>query len=348
MKNSRRDAKATKVSALLCFRFPFLLTLLLLLAFFLGEGIGECHNSYAGYDCLSCHWFSVAGTIYQDKDGRSPLPGADIKIEDANGYVSYMWSNEYGNFGTNDYITSPYTITVTYNNREVIMRNRSGYGGCNACHVQGSAYAAGAIFINEQDHYLKGSVIESVEGTQDISYERDIKPILAQKCTMCHNTSGMRNSSPMATYAEATSSSLLTPGSVDSLLIQKLDSSSKAGTMWPYLNDEAQFKTIKDWIVSYNAMEKAALNSGGPVPLAKITLSKGKVKQYEVQSNRKGTFAIPKVKAGLYKVTVLQKDYYTDIEDFRMDPNNPVDLTIYLKKRAGSSVKKKALVNANF
>lgn len=348
MKNSLRDAKATKISALLCFRFPFLLALLLLLAFFLGEGIGECHNSYAGYDCLSCHWFSVAGTIYRDKDGRSPLSGADIKIEDADGYVSYMWSNDYGNFGTSDYIKPPYIITVTYNNREVIMRNRSGYGGCNYCHVQGSAYAAGAIFINEQDHNLKGSVVESVEGAQEISYERDIKPILARKCVICHKPSGMRNSSPMSTYAETASSSLLTPGSVDSLLIQKLDSSATIGTMWPYLNDEAQFKTIKDWIVSYNAMEKAASNSGSPVPLAKITLSKGKVKQYEAQSNRKGAFAIPKVKAGLYKVTVLQKGYYTDSEDFRMDPNNPTDLTIYLKKRAGSDVKKKALANANF
>jgi len=69
-----------------------------------GEGL---HNS--GEDCGICHTpngkagnyvFTVGGTIYEDRAARKPLKGAEVILQDVNGNVLSMTTNEAGNFWT--------------------------------------------------------------------------------------------------------------------------------------------------------------------------------------------------------------------------------------------------------
>lgn len=87
-----------------------------------GRGIGA-HNT--GEDCGICHTpngkapnsvFTMSGTLYMDRAGRKPLKGGEVILQDVNGKVISMTSNEVGNFWSYEPIGSaPYAV--------------SGYGG---------------------------------------------------------------------------------------------------------------------------------------------------------------------------------------------------------------------------
>ena len=71
-----------------------------------GNGIGT-HNT--GEDCGICHTpngkapnsvFTMSGTLYVDRAGRKPLKGGEVILQDINGKVISMTSNEVGNFWT--------------------------------------------------------------------------------------------------------------------------------------------------------------------------------------------------------------------------------------------------------
>jgi hypothetical protein len=71
-----------------------------------GQGTGT-HN--AGEDCGICHTpggkagnfvFTVGGTVYEDRTARRTLKGAEIILQDIQGNVISMTSNEAGNFWT--------------------------------------------------------------------------------------------------------------------------------------------------------------------------------------------------------------------------------------------------------
>lgn len=81
-----------------------------------GPGKGT-HNS--GEECGACHRpngkapvaFTISGTLYEDRAGRKPLEGGEVILEDINGNVISMTSNEVGNFWTYAPIASnPYAV----------------------------------------------------------------------------------------------------------------------------------------------------------------------------------------------------------------------------------------------
>ncbi|MEW6441694.1 MAG: hypothetical protein AB1640_12235 [bacterium] len=82
-----------------------------------GAGLGMHHP---GEDCGRCHrmggraeariW-TLAGTLYSDRSGRLPLKSGEIILEDRDGNVISMTSNEAGNFWTTAPVASnPYTV----------------------------------------------------------------------------------------------------------------------------------------------------------------------------------------------------------------------------------------------
>lgn len=225
-----------------------------------GEG---SHN--AGRNCLTsgCHsgsgeeHFSLGGTIYTDADGTDARVGAKIKVIDTNGSTVTSTSNQAGNFYTEKSMKAPFTITASYEGREVKMPTEASGGGCNAdgCHADGSS--AGRVFISTNDLDLTGTVAESSSdgGSSEISYNSDIKAILDAKCISCHQSGGVKSDVPLTTYAEVTDTKLVTPGSADSLLIRKLNKDLSEGTMWENLNSTSEYNKIKDWIVVFNAQE---------------------------------------------------------------------------------------------
>lgn len=77
-----------------------------------GPGAGT-HN--AGEDCGICHRpngkasnhvFAIAGTFYEDRAARKPLKGGEVILQDVEGKVISMTSNEVGNFWTHSPIGS--------------------------------------------------------------------------------------------------------------------------------------------------------------------------------------------------------------------------------------------------
>ena len=74
----------------------------------IGEDCGICHTPGGK---APNHIFTMAGTLYEDKAGRIPLSGAEIVLQDTDGNVISMTSNEVGNFWTYTPIAShPYSV----------------------------------------------------------------------------------------------------------------------------------------------------------------------------------------------------------------------------------------------
>ena len=73
-----------------------------------GEECGQCHTM--GGKAEAYLW-TTAGTIYSDRAGREVLKGAEIILQDREGNVISMTSNEAGNFWTTTPLASnPYTV----------------------------------------------------------------------------------------------------------------------------------------------------------------------------------------------------------------------------------------------
>ncbi|MDO8141626.1 MAG: carboxypeptidase-like regulatory domain-containing protein [Candidatus Brocadiales bacterium] len=304
------------------------------------EGDEGSHN--AGKNCLTsgCHasgenHFYLGGTIYTDADGTKARVGAKIKVVDTNGSTVNLMSDQLGNFYSGKNMTTPFTITASYQGREVKMPSEASGGGCNAdgCHVSGSA---GRIFISTNDLDLTGTVSESGTGTSsEISYNGDIKSILDAKCITCHQSGGAKSDVPLTTYAEVTNSRLVTPGSADSLLIRKLNKDLSEGTMWTNLNSTSEYNKIKDWIVVYNAQESSSSqgSAGAVIASAKVRLSQNGRIKYRTTTDSTGAFVLNKVKAGEYTLKVSKKGYKPYSQTYQMNQSNVSSLEITLIKK---------------
>ncbi|MFN3532875.1 MAG: carboxypeptidase-like regulatory domain-containing protein [Candidatus Brocadia sp.] len=307
-----------------------------------GEGDDESHK--AGWNCLTSgchsnvkeHRFSVGGTIYINADGTAARTGAKIKMVDANGSTAILTSDQLGNFYSEKNLKAPFTISASYEGREVKMPIPAPDGGCNAesCHVVG---AAGRVFISTNDLDLTGTVTEAASGSgsSEISYNGDIKSILDSKCILCHSSEGIKSDVPLTTYTEVTDPRLVIPGSADSLLLKKIDKNSSIGTMWQYLNSNSDYKKIKKWIVKYDAQEFSSSQalSGEAVPDAEVRLSQEGSIKYSAITDADGNFVIKAVKAGEYKLKVSKKGYKTYKQSYQMNQGNVTPLEITMKRK---------------
>ena len=308
------------------------------------EGEDDEGNHNAGRNCLTsgCHsgsgekHFSIGGTIYADTDGADARVGAKIKVIDTNGSTVTLTSNQIGNFYTEKSMKAPFTITASYQGREVKMPSETSGGGCNAdgCHIAGSA---GRVFISTNDLDLTGTVTESSSdgGSSEISYNSDIKSILDAKCISCHQSGGVKSDVPLTTYAEVTDTKLVTPGSADSLLIRKLNKDLSEGTMWINLNSTSEYNKIKGWIVGYNAQEYSSSQGSAVAAIsgAKVKLSKNGRIKYRTTTDSTGVFVLEKVKAGEYTLKVFKKGYKRYTQTYQMNQSNVASLEITLDKK---------------
>ncbi len=105
-------------------------------------GLPTSHN--AGRDCLGCHSFSVAGTVYQ-ADGVSVSPGATVHLTSLPGAATpvdlTLTADATGNIHTNATIDFGAGLTVTASAAGGTARTMSAAvtsGACNHCHVAGT------------------------------------------------------------------------------------------------------------------------------------------------------------------------------------------------------------------
>jgi hypothetical protein len=102
------------------------------------------HNP--GMDCMdSCHdhGFTIAGTLYTDATGTTPVSGATITAIDAFGYSYDVVSQSDGNFDSAFAMEFPITIYVSScpNIQMMTAQITEAQAGCNAsgCHASGGA-----------------------------------------------------------------------------------------------------------------------------------------------------------------------------------------------------------------
>lgn len=100
------------------------------------------HN--AGRDCLGCHSFAVAGTVYR-ADGITPNAGVAVRLttEAAGGgtVVSTLTTDASGNFYTSAAVNFGAGLFTGVTSAAGTVRTMTGTitnGSCNRCHVSGS------------------------------------------------------------------------------------------------------------------------------------------------------------------------------------------------------------------
>lgn len=89
-------------------------------------------------------------------------------------------------------------------------------------------------------------------GTTGLTYAKDIQPILATDCVVCHSPSRASAGVDLSSYTAVMR--VVTPGSARSILVQVTQPS---GLMYNQLsgNRAQKAQTIYDWVVSNNAAQ---------------------------------------------------------------------------------------------
>lgn len=107
------------------------------------EDGGPCGGSDStmrpGDDCLSCHGFRAAGTIYAAAAAGpcEGIAGAAVTISDDQGHSVTATSNAAGNFFTSSTLVPPLHVSVTLGGDSVAMPGTAEHGRCNECHGEG-------------------------------------------------------------------------------------------------------------------------------------------------------------------------------------------------------------------
>jgi len=170
-----------------------------------------------GNDCGICHSplgkakeaiFTMSGTVYKDRAGREPLEGAEIILQDAEGKVISMTSNEAGNFFTYTPIASDpqswnpektdeenkenpqtwrYKAWVKKGELVNTMVTLAGVGGGS-----GQLTARMSCGMHHAPFNGRGALLASGFPTlpsypeSGLSFKKHVMPILKNRCKSCH------------------------------------------------------------------------------------------------------------------------------------------------------------------
>lgn len=160
-----------------------------------GPGFGF-HST--GEDCGICHKpagkapnqvFTMSGTLYDDRAARKPLKGGEVILQDINGKVISMTSNEVGNFWTYEAIgDNPYTVVGKGAGLRLYTTDASGFRPADSKYPQTWQYKT---WVKNGDHVLPMVTIAPVGGATILP---DGKPDATSRmsCSMHHAPMGSR------------------------------------------------------------------------------------------------------------------------------------------------------------
>lgn len=159
-----------------------------------GPGFGF-HN--AGDDCGICHKpygkapnkvFTMSGTFYEDRAARKPLKGGEVILQDINGKIISMTSNESGNFWTYEPIGgNPYTVVGKGAGLRLYTTDVSGFRPADSKYPQTWQYKT---WVKSGDHVLPMVTIAPVGGATVTNGVPDINSRMS--CSMHHAPLGSR------------------------------------------------------------------------------------------------------------------------------------------------------------
>jgi mono/diheme cytochrome c family protein len=163
------------------------------------NGPGEATH-HPGEDCGICHTpggragnkvWTMSGTVYDSREARTPLAGAEVIFQNISGQVFSMISNEQGNFWTNKPFSNNPNNTDSANwNYKAWVKSGNNVrpmvsiapvgGGRMSCSMHHAGIGSrGGLWV------LPTSTLKSYPVT-GLSYKKHIFPILRSKCAPCH------------------------------------------------------------------------------------------------------------------------------------------------------------------
>jgi len=211
---------------------------------------GGSHNE--GRDCLACHSFASAGTVFTSLNAADNTPGAaGYRIKLSTGIV-YASARGTGNSRTSSFPSSNFTAQVIDPNGNIVnssanMSHDASRRACNSCHSSsGNSGAPGRITSAK----LSSSTPTPVGSIASIcvSFNKNVLPILQTKCKNCHGSNGnFTITTANATFANI--SALKGNAQVGGTYL--LDKGSNTlghggGNIIP--TSSAEYTTIKAWI----------------------------------------------------------------------------------------------------
>jgi len=99
-------------------------------------------NHNPGLACLTCHdgtpgrpQWTLAGTLYTDRNGAAPITAATILVTDAQGVEHRLVTASNGNFYTSEAIAFPVRVSASKCPDTQAMTSQVAVGDCNGCHT---------------------------------------------------------------------------------------------------------------------------------------------------------------------------------------------------------------------
>lgn len=155
-----------------------------------GAGIGT-HN--AGEDCGSCHRpkgkasnhiFTVSGTLYEDRAATKILKGGEVILQDIDGKVISMTSNEAGNFWTYASIGSNPRAVASHGGSTEKLFSLDANGNLSPADPADSRTWQYKAWVRNGGRFLRMVTIAPVGGATD--------PLSRMSCNMHHAGLGSR------------------------------------------------------------------------------------------------------------------------------------------------------------
>lgn len=155
-----------------------------------GAGTGT-HN--AGEDCGICHRpdgkasnyiFTIAGTLYEDRAARKILKGGEVILEDFDGKVISMTSNEAGNFWTYTPIGSNPRAVANHGGPTIKLYSYDANGNLIPADPADSRTWQYKAWVRNDDRVIRMVTIAPVGGATD--------PTSRMSCNMHHAGLGSR------------------------------------------------------------------------------------------------------------------------------------------------------------
>ena len=207
---------------------------------------GGSHNE--GRNCLACHNFASAGTVFTTLNAADNTPGAAgyrIKLSDGTVYGSARGT---GNSRAYTFPSGKFTAQVIDPNGNVVnssmeMSHDGSRRACNSCHsATGNNGAPGRI--TSANLSSSTSVPSTPAVNNCVSFSSNIMPILEAKCKSCHGSNG----NFMVTTANATHANISALSGGAQYLLDKASNTvgHGGGSVIPVSSPE--YTTMKAWI----------------------------------------------------------------------------------------------------
>lgn len=217
-------------------------------------GSGGSHNE--GRNCLSCHRFASAATVFSSLNAGNNTPGvAGYRIKLSTGTV-YSASRGTGNSRAFSFPSGKFTAQVIDANGNVVnssaeMSHDGSRRACNSCHTaSGNSGAPGRITSRRLSAGTTNCTTPSGNGTVSVSFNSIVFPLLSAKCKSCHGSNGrFKVTTSKATYANISA----LKGSASAGAKYLLDKSSNTighGGGKVIAAGSAEYTTLKAWVDS--------------------------------------------------------------------------------------------------